>query len=404
MAPSPLHILVVDDNRSAADALARVLRKLGEEVDTCYDGATAIAMLSERHFDVVLTDLKMEPVDGMAVLSAARARRPPVEVVVFTAYGDVDVAVEAMRLGASDFLTKPVTVEQVQARLDKIRKPSTIAATGPQEAAPANFVAESPAARSMLDALQQAADVPSPVWIEGELGSGRGHTALALHQMSKHGGPFTTRDLGREAPWPVEGTVLLPSVDDLPDDLQRQLYRSLQQVPAQVRLVATSNPNARRTVAEGQLRPELYYALAVVVVQVPPLRRRPEDVLPMLDAAMASFALRYNRAVPTIRPSQREALVTHTWPGNVRELVNLAERAVVMGTSALDVNIVSSPTPGLPTLQEGFSLQTHMEGVERAILAEAMRLAGNDRTQAGRLLGLERNTLRYKLNKYDLLG
>jgi len=341
------------------------------------------------------------------VLTAAREHRPPVEVVVFTAYGDVEVAVEAMRLGARDFLTKPVTVEQVQARLDGVRSATATPAGAParrqQSSGPGKFIARSASSRQLLDALKRAANVPSPVWIEGEMGAGRGHAALALHHMSGTKGPFLIRDLGRDERWPAEGTVVLPNVDDLPDDLQRQLNRSLRAVPAGVRLVATSQPFARRRVAEGALRPELFYALGVIVLGMPPLRDRKEDIIPMLDRELDKYADRYDRPRPTVTEGQKQRLIAHAWPGNVRELVNLAERAVVMGSSALDIDAVEAAPPGLPTLEPGFSLATHLEGVERAILEEAMRLAGGDRTQAGRLLGLERNTLRYKLNKYDLL-
>lgn len=399
----PLQILVVDDNRSAADALARVLRKGGDVVETCYDGATAIQRIRDKRPDVVLTDLKMEPVDGMAVLTAAREHRPPVEVVVFTAYGDVEVAVDAMRLGARDFLTKPVTVEQVQARLDAIRQPG---APQPRtkEGSGSRFIARAASSRQLLDTLKKASAVPSPVWIEGELGAGRAHAALALHQMSSAGQPFSVRDLGRDESWPVSGTVVLPNVDDLPDDLQRRLHRDVQRAPPGVRLVATSQPFARRRVAEGTLRSELYYALGVIVVGMPPLRDRKEDILPLLDQALDRFADRYDRPRPTVSEAQRESLLAHAWPGNVRELMNLAERAVVMGSAALNIDSIEAAPPGLPNLEPGFSLSAHLESVERAILEEAMRLAGGDRNQAGRLLGVERNTLRYKLNKYDLLS
>lgn len=400
--PAPLRILVVDDKRSNADVLAKLLSRSGDEVEACYDGATAIERITSSPPDVVLTDLKMEPVDGMDVLRAARDQRPPVEVMVFTAYGDVEIAVEAMRLGARDFLTKPVTVEQVRARLEPMRRFEE-GETPPLETANSPFIARSPASRRFLATLKQSANVPSPVWIEGEPGAGRGHAALALHHISRSSEPFTVRDLGRDEPWPSHGTVVLQNVDQLPDDLQRQLHRSLTHVPDGVRLIATSGPGARRRVAEQSLRPELFYKLAVIVVEVPPLRERPDDILPMFDGALASLAGRYGRQIPTITEAQRRKLTQHSWPGNVRELLNLAERAVVLGGRSMDFDVVQGSAPGLPSLEPGFSLAAHMEGVERAILEEAMRLAEGDRTQAGRLLGLERNTLRYKLNKFDLL-
>ncbi len=383
--------------------MARMLRKKGDDVDAVFDGIEAIEHLQNNDYDLVLTDLKMEPIDGLQVLKAAREQRPPVEVIVFTAYGAVDVAVEAMRLGARDFLTKPVSIDQISERLAQIRPYSPDDDATEESHAPANFVADDPASQQLLDTLKQVAPVPSPVWIEGELGSGRGFAAEALHRFSGTDGPFTVFDVARHAEWPQSGTVVLPNIDDLPDDLQRELYRSLQRRPDGVRVVTTAGLDGRRLVAEGRLRAELYYALAVVVVQVPPLRERPADIVPLVRAGLRYYADRYKRPVPKLSTEQEGALRRHSWPGNVRELLNLSERAVVMGTRAFDLQIVDAAAPGLPKLEPGFSLSAYLESVERRILVEALRRSGGDRSQAGKLLGVERNSLRYKLNKYGLL-
>lgn len=393
-----LRILVVDDNHTAADALARVLRKGGDDVDAVYDGQSAIAQLERSAPDLVLTDLKMEPVDGIAVLQAARAQRPPVEVIVFTAYGAVDVAVRAMRMGARDFLTKPITVEQVAARLEKLRVGRDVALEDDQP-----FVAHAPSSKQLLETLQRAAAVPSPAWIEGEIGSGRVFAAEVMHRFGDPTRPFTLRDASSDGPWPEAGTVVIPNVDDLPDDVQRSLSRELQAVPPQVRVVATAGPDGRRRVAEGALRAELYYQLSVVVVQVPPLRQRQEDILPLFEQGLKSFADRYRRPVPEVSEAVRQRLTRHMWPGNIRELRNLAERTVVLGGDAADIDITEQPAPGLPNLEPGFSLSSYLETLEKRILVEALRKSAGDRAQAGRLLGVERNTLRYKLNKYGLL-
>lgn len=421
---SPLRILVVDDNRSAADALSRVLRKQGDDVSAVYDGQSAIDRLRSDPPDVILTDLKMEPVDGLDVLRAARRQRPPVEVIVFTAYGAVDIAVTAMQYGARDFLTKPITVAQVAARLEDLRPelpeeeedydvsgeiieddPSVIREV-PTPAAPEafEFVAKAESSQRLLEHLQRAAEAPSPVWIEGEIGSGRGHAAAALHHYRDEGSPLTVLDIGRHQPWPSKGTVLLPNVDQLDDDLQLQLVRDLQQLPAGVRLITTASPNGRRLISEGQLRADLYYALAVLVIQCPPLRQRVEDIPALLDFAMTTFSKKYDRARPELAPEQLERLQRHQWPGNVRELFNVAERAVVMGPSALEGDIIEAAPAGMPKLEPGFSLANYLESTERQILVEALRKADGDRNAAGRLLGVERNTLRYKLNKYGLLS
>ncbi|MEZ4241034.1 MAG: response regulator [Myxococcota bacterium] len=404
----PLSVLVVDDNRSSADALARLLRKQGDEVSAVYDGQSAIDRIRTNPPDVVLTDLKMEPVDGMAVLTAARSQRPPVETIVFTAYGAVDVAVQAMHLGARDFLTKPVTVEQVSTRLDQLRNEVLLGGPSlvehetdlPDED---EFVALADSSRQLLQTLERAAGVPSAVWLEGEIGSGRAYCASTLHRLGGSPGGLVLHNLARDEPWPETGTVLLPSVDDLADDLQRELYRRLQLVPPGLRLVATARPDGRRRVAEGELRPELYYLLAVVVIPVPPLRRRQEDIVPLFRRGLRTYASRYGRPEPDLSPRLRDQLERHYWPGNIRELLNLAERTVVLGEDGFNLQVVEDPGAGLPKLEPGFSLSDYLESVERRILMEALRRCSGDRAAAGRLLGVERNTLRYKLNKYDLL-
>lgn len=399
-----MHILVVDDNRSSADALVRALGMRGDIAEAVYDGATAIARLESTPPDVVLTDLRMEPVDGMEVLRAARALRPPVEVIVFTAYGAVDTAVEAMQLGARDFLTKPVTLDQLVRRLDAIRAPEQpVGADEPTRELDETFCAESEAGKELLRMLKDLADVPSPVWIEGEIGVGRGHAAFTMHRLRHVEAPYQVLDLSRDSAWPAHGTVVLPNVDNLPADLQRDLIRRLQHVPPGARIVSTAGPDARQRVAEGQLNQELYYKLAVIGLRVPPLRERQADILPLMRLALRTFALRYHKAVPVLTPVHEAQLAQHGWPGNVRELLNVAERAVVLGPDSLRLDAARKTTPGLPVVEPGFNLSNYMEKLERRILVEALRKANGDRAVAGRLLGVERNTLRYKLNKYGLL-
>lgn len=408
MTPPRLRILVVDDNRSSADALAKLLRRHGDDVEAVYDGETAIERLRTSPApDIVLTDLKMEPVDGMQVLQAARARRPAIETIVFTAYGAVDVAVRAMHMGARDFLTKPVTVEQVSARLDQLRAERTPEGVAPTDE-DRDFVARAESSKALLGMLERAAGVPSPVWIEGELGSGRMYCARTLHRLgeARRSGapaPIAVRNLTREEPWPDAGTAVLPNVDDLDADQQRELHRQLQHVPEGLRVVATARPDGKGRIASGELRPELYYRLAVVVVHVPPLRRRAEDIVPLFQKGLAGYAQRYQQEAPELTQRMRELLQRHFWPGNIRELLNLAERTVVMGDEGFNLEVIEEPSSGMPKIEPGFSLSEYLEGVERRILVEALRRSGGDRAAAGKLLGVERNTLRYKLNKYGLL-
>jgi len=396
---NPLRILVVDDNKSAADGLARVLTNKGDAVRAVYNGVDAIDLIISDRPDVVLTDMKMEPVDGLEVLRVARDQHPPPEVIVFTGYGGIDTAVKAMRMGARDFLTKPVTVDQIQARLNQIRSGTQPISSAP----PSEFIARSDASKVHYDMLTRAADVPSAVWIEGEIGSGRSFAARTLHAMGGSDRAFTIWNVQTEQDWPDSGTVLLSNVDDLPVDLQRRLHRQLQQVPENVRLVATAGPDCQMRLADGTLRQELYYALAVVVISVPPLRQRPEDIVPLIHHAIEKYSERYNRPKPPLRDDQTTDLETHRWPGNVKELFNLVERAVVLGSNTLGLEVTPNRGAGVPDFSPGFNLASYMESIEKQILVEALCQAESDRSKAGKLLGVERNTLRYKLNKYGLL-
>jgi len=393
-----LKILVVDDNRSSADAMARILTKQGHDVTSVYDGATAIALLRQHEFKLVLTDLKMEPVDGLEVLSTARSLPIPVEVIVFTAFGAVDHAVEAMRLGARDFLTKPVSVDQI---LDRLRQITGEEVPDPEDAGP--IVAESTGARALLATLKAIADVPSPVWIEGEIGSGRLQAAASLHALASDAQPFTVLNPSDSQPWPQEGTIVLPSVDDLSDSEQQAVVRKLKALDPSVRVIATARRDGRRKVADGELRGDLYFGIAVVIVHIPPLRDRVEDIIPLFEQALTRFCEKYDRTRPTLRQDQLERLLHHSWPGNIRELLNLAERTAVLGDSGFGLDSMPKSRPGMPVLEPGFRLATYLEQIERSVLEEALRQSGGDRNAAGRLLGVERNTLRYKLNKYGLL-
>ncbi len=399
----PLNILVVDDNQGAANALARVLRKSGDKVDVRFDGLSAIEAILEETRDVVLTDLKMEPVDGLAVLAAARELDPAPEVIVFTAFGAIDVAVRAIRMGARDFLTKPVSVEQIMMRLDSLRPspPFTI----PTSTVDDDFIAIAPATMRMLDQLARVAEIPTPVWIEGEVGTGRSFVARWLHRRGTPHARLVAWDPLHDVQWPERGTVLLSNADDLSEDRQRTVVRALRSAPRGVRIITTSEPDAKRKVTTGELLPELYYALAVLVVQVPPLRHRSEDVVPLFEQELFEHATRYRRERPQVDEPLAAWLRRQSWPGNVRELSNLAERLVVLGREGLtlDQPVQDASFPKVPDLEAGFSLPDYLEQIEHAILAEALRKTGGDRNVAGRLLGIERNTLRYKLNKYGLL-
>ncbi|MCA9571313.1 MAG: sigma-54-dependent Fis family transcriptional regulator [Myxococcales bacterium] len=391
-----MKILVVDDNRSSAEAMSRILRKQGHDVTTLYDGASAIESLRDDPPELVFTDLRMEPVGGMEVLRAARELTPPAEVVVFTAFGAVDKAVEAMQMGARDFLTKPISVDQI---LDRV------ASLGGGRANGDAFAQKPGVAGALLGTLQALADVPSPVWIEGEVGSGRIAAARKLHELGGARSPFTVVDPARDADLP-SGMVVLPDVDELSHDAQQQLVRTLKRLRPDTRLVATARPGAQQRVTDGQLRSDLYFTLAVVVVSLPPLRERVDELPSLFEAALVESCAKYGRPVPAVTDEMNAALAAHSWPGNLKELHNLAERTAVLGPSGFTLTPqqrASEGTLDASLFTEDFKLSDHLEGIEARLLELALDAADGDRALAGKLLGVERNTLRYKLKKYGFL-
>lgn len=402
-----LQVLVVDDNRSAAEAIALLLQREGHTVEVRFDGRSAIELLSERSregegFDLVLTDLRMEPIDGLGVVRAARRLDPPVEVMVFTAYGSVEAAVEAIRLGALDFLTKPVTADQLLRRVRSLYKDPPPSG---------ELVGNSEATRQLRNDATRLAEVRSTVLVTGETGTGRTHLAQWLHANGLDAAlPLRTVRAGENPSLESvrsSGTLLLPAVDDWDDTMQVTTLRLLEQldVGQPPRIIATASPEVEARAAEGRIRPELYFRLAVLIVRITPLRERPNDLVPLLHQFIHQHARVFNKDPVFPDPEQLASLRAHAWPGNAREVSNLAERAVVLGGQAYTMSIkpLSPVETTMPALAEGFQLAAHLEETERTLLLRAIDQTGGDRPEMCRLLGLERNTLRYKLNKYGLL-
>lgn len=393
-------VLVVDDNRTAAENLGLVLRRHGYTVDVVFDGAAALTRLDAGGVDVVITDLRMEGVDGIDVLRHARRLQRPAEVVVLTGYGTVEAAVSAMRLGARDFLTKPATPSQVIALLQQL---------GGQ--GPRMRLLEGPSALAARLARQLDAVLASnaPVLLLGEPGTGRADVARTLHERgSRSNLSFVTIHTHRtlsELDASTVGTVFLPGLDLVDPRDHVELVRGLDALGDEPRIIAAAGADwsAQRALSTGSR--ELFFRVAVLELHLPPLRERREDIGALIAARLTDRG----RGEPSDgllpSPGQLKALEHHGWPGNLRELSALVERALVFGPGVWDIQVQSAPEEPAtsPVLSEGFSLQDHMEQVERTILERAIQQTGMDRNEMSRLLNVERNTLRYKLNKYGLL-
>lgn len=455
-------ILVVDDKESILGLWRRILEP-DHQVVTAASGEEAIALLPEGGFEVVVTDLKMPGADGFAVLEAAQRLRaesgsPVAEVVMVTAYATVDRAVEAMKQGAFDFLTKPFDPDQARLRVERAlerRRLSAktrelereyLAASGFGE-----LVGTSAAARRLFGLLERAAGTELTVLLHGESGTGKEVAARALHRASRRsGGPFVAVNCGAVPAELMEseffghvrgafsgaatdkvglfeaahqGTLFLDEVSELPLPLQVKLNRALQEREirrvgdtadrkVEVRVVAATNVDLKERVAAGRFREDLFYRLNVFPVRLPPLRDRREDIPALAAAIMEKLRRREGKGPRGLHPEALEALFSHGWPGNIRELENALGRAAALcdgeliRVGDLPNEIASGPKQALATdlLSLSFrdALHQAQDQAARAYLTALLEAHHGSVTQAADAAGMARETLHRQLRRYQL--
>jgi two-component system response regulator HydG len=438
-------ILVVDDEAPNRDALERIFAREGWNVRTACDGREALDVLRDGDVGVILTDLKMPGMDGMELLRAVRHVAPDVPVILATAYGTVDVAVGAMKEGAWDFVAKPLRRAEVVASVQRALEQHRLAAenrvlraevAGQQADA---MVGRSDAMRLLLDEARQVAGSLATVLLTGESGTGKGTLARWLHAHSARSagrlvtvncgaipdalleselfgyepGAFTGAVGRKEGRFDAAagGTLFLDEVTELPAALQVKLLRVLQDgeyerlggtrtLKADVRIVAATNRDPEREVADGRLRADLYYRLNVIRLDVPPLRGRRADIPALARALVGRHAARHGRPVAGIDADAMALLEGYAWPGNVRELENALERAVVLArgshVAAGDLPpAVRHATPSLPDTPDSlrFSPGTPLAIVERRMIEATLAQCEGDRSLAANLLGIAARTI-----------
>lgn len=449
----PLKILVVDDEESIRVTLADDLADVGHEVATCASGDEALEILSERVFDVVVTDLKLPGASGLDVLDLVRRRGLPTEVILVTAYGTVENAVEAMRKGAYHYVLKPFLNEEILmlvARIARVRRLERSHQRLAEEVGRLdgfeNLVASSPAMREVLEVVRTVAASDATVLLEGESGTGKEVVARAIHRNSpRREGPFVAIScaalpeslleaelFGHEAGAFTDarkarrgrfelahgGTLFLDDVDDVPLAVQVKLLRALQErtvervggekpIDVDIRVVAATKRDLFDLVRKGEFREDLYYRLAVVPIQLPPLRDRPEDV-PLL---VAHFLQRYAPGGGFVVDEETlQALASYSWPGNVRELENAVQRAVAMAGPEKRLRREHLLLPvlrrsGSPSEGGGpVRLRDVVRQAEREHILRILRVAGHHRRKAAELLGISRKNLWEKMREYGIKG
>lgn len=450
-------ILVVDDDDAHRGMLRTMLRSWGYTVDEAADGDEAVALVREKAFDVVLTDVRMARMDGIHALKGILEYNPALPVVLMTAYSSVETAVEALRLGAYDYLVKPLDFEALKHTLEQAIEHSRLSVENRElrrqltdAAARPDILGRSQAIKDMLQIISTVAPTEATVLITGESGTGKELVARALHEGSARAdkplvtvncaalaenlleselfghekGSFTGADRRREGRFMQAdgGTLFLDEIGEMPLPLQAKLLRALQQGEVQrvgsdapsnvdVRVLAATNRDLRREAAEKRFREDLYFRLNVISIEVPSLCRRSEDI-PLLAAHfLQRFAERNRKTIKGFAPQALDSMLHYSWPGNVRELENAVERAVILCNGdlitgrELPANVVdASPAETADAVPEGdISLAgLSLDTVERRAIEETLRQTGDNKSEAARRLGITRATLHNKLRKYGL--
>lgn len=442
-----IRVLIVDDEKAHAQVVAETLERQGYECSIATSGVAGSRLLDQDEFDVVLTDLRMAEVDGMEILRKARLSQPDAEVLVVTGHGDVKTAVEAIKQGASNYLTKPLDMAELRVLVEKAAQKRRLARTNRDLQRQINekfgfegVVGSSPRMHEVIARLQSIAPTSATVLIHGETGTGKELVAKAIHTNSPRknkpfvamnctalnenllddelfgheAGAFTGAERVRKGRFEHAngGTLFLDEVGDMPMNLQAKLLRVLENnevfrigsnepLKVNVRVVSATHRDLEAAVADGTFRQDLYFRLNRLKVKLPPLRQRREDI-PLLAAHfIKEFNALHGKSVTGISEPVRRAMAVHEWPGNVRELRNFIESMVVLDLDGvLDADDVQegdilprigSSSPG--TGSENTLIGRPLAEVERFYMERALDLTGGNREEAARLLGVGERTL-----------
>ncbi|MEO0052590.1 MAG: sigma-54 dependent transcriptional regulator [candidate division WOR-3 bacterium] len=438
-----MRILLVDDEAAYCELTASNLRSAGYTVDAVTSGATALELLNKNTYEVVITDLKMTPVDGLAVMSAAKKNNPDTEVIIVTGFGTIATAVEAMRQGAFDFVTKPVSADHLLVLLEKIKQVHRTRLENrilKQELKSTNrysdLVGSSPAIKKLLSMIQKVAASDTTVLITGESGTGKELIARLIHNASPRAqhpfiavhaaalpetlleselfgyekGAFTGASGKKRGRLEQAdgGTLFLDEIGELTPSMQVKLLRFLQDrsfvplgsdklVTVNARIIAATNRNLSLLVSQGKFREDLYYRLAVFPIHIPPLRDHKEDIPLLCNHILNRLGCHRELSKDVI-----DLLSKWDWPGNVRELENVLERALILAAGGeikpQHIQFPERITAENPETDRPRSLPE----LEKRLVEEALRQAGGNKSKAAKILGITRRMLYTKIAKYNI--
>ncbi|MBI3297239.1 MAG: sigma-54-dependent Fis family transcriptional regulator [Elusimicrobia bacterium] len=442
--PKASSVLLAEDDASLRTVLTLELKRLGLDVTAVPGGREALAALESRSFDIVITDLKMPHVDGFQVLDEARKRSPETQVLVVTGHGSVDSAVRAMKSGAFDYIQKPVDPDALALVVDKalerqrlLREVEHLRAQVRGRFDPGDMVLVSTAMRRILELVKKVAATDASVLVQGESGTGKELVARAVHAASaRRNHPFVAVNCGALPEGLLEselfghargsftgatankrglfeeardGTLFLDEIGEMTPALQVKLLRALQSgevrrvgenrtVKVNARIVAATNKDLKKGMADGSFREDLFYRLNVFPITIPPLRERPEDILPLAERFLRVGKGKHGGTALRFSQDAADALTRYAWPGNVRELEHAVERAVILaGTEVSEEDLPPEVRP-----REDAGSKRSLGELEKDHVLKTLTACGGNQQEAAKRLGIARNTLWRKLKEYGI--
>jgi len=451
-------ILVVDDEPLIQDLLCEAFRRKRYEVEVASNGRQAMLMLKKQPYDLIITDIRMPDLSGMDLLKEAKKVYPDVGVIVITAYGTIRSAVEAMKRGAYDFITKPFSIDEMELIVDKyfeynrlVHENRYLLSELGRRYSFDNIIGKSPKMRKVFEIVEMVAPTKATVLIQGPSGTGKELIARAIHYNSpRRNKPFVKTNCAALPEGLVEselfghekgaftgairrtkgrfeladgGTLLLDEISEMSPNLQAKLLRVLQEkefekvgnpetIQVDVRIIATTNKDLWEEVKKGRFREDLYYRLNVVPIYLPPLKERKEDIPLLIEHFIRKYSAENQKQIDGISPRAVEMLMSYDWPGNVRELENAIERAIVICKGRLlepehfilfrelQMSSGKDSPAGETILQKSLRLRD----MERELILRVLREQGGNRTRAAEVLGISVRTLRNKLREYRQEG
>ncbi len=448
------NILIIDDEDAQREVLSGYLKKKGFKIYSAPSGEEGIETVKNNLIDIIFSDYKMPGMSGIDVLEAVKKINPEISFVIITAFGTVENAVKAMRIGAYDYITKPVDLDELDLLIERIIETKNLKSENQylknqlqEKYAISSIPTNSPKMQEVISVAARVADSKATVLITGENGTGKEVLAKSIHFLSSRRdklfvtvnipalsetlleselfghekGAFTGADRMRKGRFELadKGTIFLDEIGDIPPNIQVKLLSVLQEqqfervggtesIKTDVRIIAATNQDLEKKISDGTFREDLFYRLNIVSIKIPPLKERREDIIPFIDFFIDKFSKQNQKEKLEISKEAIDSLIKYNYPGNVRELENIIERAVVLTRgSMLTLNDLSSNIKGFKPenafqLEHDGSLTGQVETLEKRLIYDALKQTNGNQTKAGKILGITERNLRYKMKKYGI--